>query len=77
MPPEQTPTLADLRRAIRSALNDNPLHYTALRRTLRTRWTKLPQHDLDDVLEALLQQHRIELVRNGQSVVYRLRRRKA
>jgi hypothetical protein len=73
---EKIPTPTDIQRAILNALSDNLLHYTALRRTLRTQWTTLPPNGLDDALEALLQQNRIELVRNGQSVVYRLRRRK-
>ncbi len=75
MPTEKLPAPADIQRAVLNALS-SPLHYTALRRVLRTRWTKLPQHGLDDALEELLKQNRIELVRNGQSVVYRLRGRK-
>ncbi len=77
VPVEKLPTPNEIRQAVLGALRNCPLHFTALRRILRTQWTKLPQQDLDEVLEELLQQHRIELVRNGQSITYRLKRRNA
>ena len=63
-------TPAETRQAVLDALSVGPLHYTALRRTLHARWTKLPKHGLDDALEELLKHKRIELVRNEQSVTY-------
>ncbi len=62
---EKIPAPTDIQRAILNALNDNPLHYTALRRTFRTQWTTLPPHGLDNAFEALLQQNRVGLARNG------------
>ena len=77
MPIEKLPTPADIQHAVLNALNVGPLNYTALRRALHARWAKLPKHGLDDALEELMKQNRIELVRNEHSVTYRLRGRKA